>query len=99
MTLCWTGYSCATVPPARRPKGVWVPFFNVVGVIAGPPIMSVYLGVAEAARDLALQKVAKKRDDPEVWYLVGEMENALVTAQMAVREAIDICPDCLFMPD
>jgi hypothetical protein len=31
---------------ARRPKGVWVPFFNVVGVIAVPPIMSVYLGVA-----------------------------------------------------
>jgi acyl-CoA dehydrogenase len=62
---------------ARRPKGVWVPFFNVVGVIAVPPIMSVYLGVAEAARDLALQKVAKKRDDPDVWYLVGEMETPL----------------------
>jgi alkylation response protein AidB-like acyl-CoA dehydrogenase len=83
----------------RRPKGVWVPFFNVVGTIAVPPIMSVYLGIAEAARDLVLQKVAKKRDDPEVWYLVGEMENALVTAQMAVRETIDICADYTFAPD
>jgi alkylation response protein AidB-like acyl-CoA dehydrogenase len=43
--------------------------------------------------------VAKKRDDPEVWYLVGEMGNALVTAQMAVREAIDICADYTFTPD
>jgi alkylation response protein AidB-like acyl-CoA dehydrogenase len=98
--VCWTGYSCPdSAVSARRPKGVWVPFFNVVGVIAVPPIMSVYLGVAEAAHDPALQKVAKKRDDPEVWYLVGEMENALVTAQMAVREAIDICADYSFTPD
>jgi alkylation response protein AidB-like acyl-CoA dehydrogenase len=83
----------------RRPKGVWVPFFNVVGPVAVPLIMSVYLGIAEAARDLALQKVAKKRDDPEVWYLVGEMENAIVTAQMAVRESIEICADYAFAPE
>jgi len=44
--------------------------------------MSVYLGVAEAARDLALHQLRqRKRDDPNAWYLVGEMENELVTAQ------------------
>jgi alkylation response protein AidB-like acyl-CoA dehydrogenase len=62
-------------------------------------ILSVYLGVAEAARDLALAKVAKKRDDPDVWYLVGEMDNALVTAQMAVGETVDICADYTFAPN
>jgi len=56
------------------------------------------LSQPEALR-LALQKVAKKHDDPDVWYLVGEMENSLVTAQMAVREAIDICADYAFTPD
>ena len=47
----------------RRAKGKWHPFFNVVAAIALPLVMSVYLGVAEAARDLALQQVQRKRDD------------------------------------
>jgi alkylation response protein AidB-like acyl-CoA dehydrogenase len=88
-----------TAISSRRPKGAWLPFFNVVGVVAVPPIMSVYLGIAEAARELTLEKVTKKRDDPDVWYLVGEMENALVTAQMAVRETIEIWGDYTFAPE
>ncbi len=46
----------------RRPKGVWHPFFNVIAAVALPIVLSVYLGVAESARDLALQHVAKKQD-------------------------------------
>ncbi len=84
---------------SRRPKGVWAPIFNVIAAIAAPVLTSVYLGVAEAARDLALQKVAKKRDDADVWYLVGEMENALVTGQMAVQGMIDLCADYTFVPE
>jgi hypothetical protein len=52
----------------------------VVVTVAMPVIMSVYLGVAEAARDLACREALKKRHDSHVPYLVGEMENALVTA-------------------
>ena len=55
--------------------------------------------MAEAARDLALRQVQRKRDDPEVWYLVGEMENALVTGQLALREMIELCADYSFTPD
>jgi alkylation response protein AidB-like acyl-CoA dehydrogenase len=84
---------------SRRPKGVWAPIFNVASAIAAPIVMSVYLGVAEAARDLALKAVAKKRDDPGVWYLVGELENALVTGQMSVLGMIDLCADLTFTPD
>ena len=40
-----------------------------------------------------------KRDDPDVWYLVGEMENALVTGQLAVQGMIDLCADYAFAPD
>jgi alkylation response protein AidB-like acyl-CoA dehydrogenase len=84
---------------SRRPRGVWAPFFNVVTAVALPIVMSVYLGVAEAARDLALAQVAKKREEPDVWYLVGEMENALVAGQMAVQGAVDLCGDYTFTPD
>jgi alkylation response protein AidB-like acyl-CoA dehydrogenase len=84
---------------SRRPQGAWVPFFNVVVAVAAPVIMAVYLGVAEAARDLALQKVAKKRDDPDVWYLVGEMENALVAGQLAVQSLIDLNAEYSFAPE
>ena len=80
----------------RRPQGRWHPFFNVVATVAMPLVMSVYLGVAEAARDLALQQVARKRDDPDVWYLVGEMENALATGQMAVQGMVELCADYAF---
>jgi alkylation response protein AidB-like acyl-CoA dehydrogenase len=84
---------------SRRPKGAWVPFYNVATAVALPVIMSVYLGVAEAARDRALELVAKKREDPDVWYLVGEMENALVTGALAVQSIIDLCGDYTFVPD
>jgi alkylation response protein AidB-like acyl-CoA dehydrogenase len=73
----------------RRPKDKWHPFFNVVAAVALPLIMSVYIGVAEAAYDLALTQVARKREDPHLPYLLGEMTNALTTAQMALQGMID----------
>lgn len=84
---------------SRRPKGAWTPVWNVIAAVAAPIVTSVYLGVAEAARDLALQKVAHKCDDPDVWYLVGEMENALVSGQLAVQGMIDLCGDYTFALD
>jgi alkylation response protein AidB-like acyl-CoA dehydrogenase len=84
---------------SRRPQGAWTPMWNVLPAVAGPLINSVYLGVAEAARDLALQQVAHKRDDPDLWYLVGELENALVAGQLAVQSSIELCADYTFAPD
>ena len=52
--------------------------------VGGPPVSSAYLGVAEAARELAIRKVAHKREDTDVWQLIGEMENALAAGQLAV---------------
>jgi alkylation response protein AidB-like acyl-CoA dehydrogenase len=83
---------------SRRPRGVWFPMLNVVAVLALPAILSVYLGVAEAAREIALQLLMKRRDNPDVWYTVGEMENALAAGRMAAREAIGICADLSFAP-
>jgi alkylation response protein AidB-like acyl-CoA dehydrogenase len=83
----------------RRPQGKWHPFFNVVVTIAAPIYMSAYLGVAEAARDLALQHLQRKRADPDVWYLVGEMDTALASAGMAVQAMLDLCANYAFTPD
>jgi alkylation response protein AidB-like acyl-CoA dehydrogenase len=82
----------------RRPQGQWHPFFNVVVTVATPLIMSVYVGVAEAARDLACREALKKRHDPHVPYLVGEMENTLVTAQMTLRDMVEIAANYDFAP-
>ena len=74
----------------RRPKGQWHAFFIVNTAVAIPLVMAVYVGVAEAAYALALERVAQKRDDPQTPYLIGEMTNALVTAQMALEGMIAI---------
>jgi alkylation response protein AidB-like acyl-CoA dehydrogenase len=84
---------------SRRPMGAWTPLWNVLPSIAGSFIMSVYLGLAEAARDLALQQLASKRETPEVWYLVGEMENALVSGQLAVESLVAGCADYSLAPE
>lgn len=82
----------------RRPQGKWHPFWNVVVTVAMPLIMAVYVGVAEAAAALARQEAMKKRQDPALPYLVGEMENALVTAQMALQGMIDLAANYRFAP-
>jgi alkylation response protein AidB-like acyl-CoA dehydrogenase len=72
----------------RRPKGKWHEFFDVHAPIAWPLVMSVYVGVAEAARPIALVQAAKRRDDPIVQGLVGEMDTNLAGAQLALREMV-----------
>ncbi len=72
----------------RRPQGKWHHLFHVIAMVALPLIYSVYVGVAEAARDLAVRESTKKREDPNVPYLVGEMENELAAARMALEAMI-----------
>ena len=83
---------------ARRPRGTWTEMWNVVLAVAGPLITSAYLGVAQAARDLTIQTVANKRDDPLVWQEVGEMETALVAAQLATQSMVERCAEYTFPP-
>jgi acyl-CoA dehydrogenase len=73
----------------RRPAGRWVPFFHVLYAVAFPIIYSVYTGVAEAARDLAVREAGKKRDDPTVQTLTGEMETELAAARAALRDMFE----------
>jgi alkylation response protein AidB-like acyl-CoA dehydrogenase len=72
----------------RRPQGKWHLLFHVISLLAIPLIYSVYLGIAEAARDIALER-ARRRNGQDLSYLVGEMENALATARFAHRDMLE----------
>jgi acyl-CoA dehydrogenase len=73
----------------RRPAGRWGPAWHVVATIALPLIYAVYVGVAEAARSLALRLAAKGRHDADVQEQAGSMETELATARMAMRQMVD----------
>jgi acyl-CoA dehydrogenase len=67
----------------RRPQGKWHLLFHVISLLAIPLIYSVYLGIAEAARDIALERARGRGDGQDISYLFGEMDNALATARFA----------------
>ena len=83
----------ASIPEAdvflRRPQGKWHLLFHVISLLAIPLIYSVYLGVAEAARDIAVERARRRRDGQDVSYLVGEMENEIAAARLAHRDMVD----------
>jgi alkylation response protein AidB-like acyl-CoA dehydrogenase len=73
----------------RRPAGKWHPLFHTIAAVAFPLIYAVYVGLAEAARDLAAAEARKKKVDASLLALVGEMENELSVARLALRSMID----------
>lgn len=73
-----------------RNAGEWHPVFYIIATIAFPLIYAVYLGVAESARDLALDLVRNKPHKVESTLLVGRMETALRAAQIAHQWMLDV---------
>jgi alkylation response protein AidB-like acyl-CoA dehydrogenase len=71
----------------RRPAGKWHPSMHLVSMIAFPLVYAVYAGVAEAARDIAVE-AAKKRTDPSIAEQVGEMDTELAAAQIALDSMV-----------
>ena len=66
---------------ARRKPDVWHPLLHLVSMIAFPIVYSVYTGIAEAARDIAVAEAAKRRD-PGV-ETVGALDTELAAARIA----------------
>lgn len=70
-----------------RKAGEWHPVFETIATIAFPLIYAVYLGVAESARDIAIEIAKKKpRSDQS---LAGRMDTELRAAQLAHRWMLD----------
>ena len=74
----------------RRPSGKWHPLIHIVAMVALPVFNAVYVGVAEAARGLAIEAARRRSDDRAVQAHAGEMENELTSAQLALARMIDI---------
>jgi alkylation response protein AidB-like acyl-CoA dehydrogenase len=74
----------------RRPQGKWHRFFDVITPLVWPLVLSAYVGVAEAARNIALSEAARKKDDPLVQQLIGEMDTELLIAQSMLQDMIEL---------
>lgn len=83
----------------RRPRGPWHPSWSVVLTVAPPLIMAPYVGAAVAAADIARAHARQRAGDGHLPYLVGEMENALTIAWMALREMMAVAAGYDFDPD
>jgi alkylation response protein AidB-like acyl-CoA dehydrogenase len=77
----------------RRPAGEWHMLFHIISKMAFAFIYSAYLGVAEAARDVAVEAASKRAPNPFAAQLAGEMDNALLLARLANAEAIALAED------
>lgn len=72
----------------RREPGKWHLIFHIITMVALPLIYSVYVGVAEAARDRAIQLAMKRGTDEHLCYLVGGLENELAAATWALGQMV-----------
>lgn len=72
-----------------RRAGEWHPVFQIIATTAFPLIYAVYLGVAESARDIALDLARRKHPGPGLLDIAGRMETSLRAAQLAHRWMIE----------
>jgi acyl-CoA dehydrogenase len=66
------------------------PLFHTIYLIAFPIVYSVYVGLADAARDIAVRHVKSKAHDPLAVLAVGELDTELAVAQLALEKMIDL---------
>ncbi|HWO41990.1 MAG TPA: acyl-CoA dehydrogenase family protein [Candidatus Eisenbacteria bacterium] len=83
----------------RRPRGAYHPVWNVVLTVAMPLIMSVYVGIAEKAAEIAIGHARRKKTaNPLASYLIGEMNNDLVAAEVQLNDMLRITNNYDFEP-
>ena len=74
----------------KRKAGEWHPLFQIIATMALPLIYSVYLGVAESARDIAVGMAKKRRQDHHITGLVGQMDTELQGARLAHNYMLEV---------
>jgi alkylation response protein AidB-like acyl-CoA dehydrogenase len=72
----------------RRPCGKYHPVWNLILTVALPLICAAYVGSAETAAEKALAAAVPRGDNGLRALLIGEMENELTTAQIALESMI-----------
>lgn len=74
--------------PLIRPRGEWHPVWEVVCTLAFPLFMSPYVGVAEAMKQRVLEILDGTRTGAAVAASLGEMDNQLRIAQLAIDDMV-----------
>jgi alkylation response protein AidB-like acyl-CoA dehydrogenase len=74
----------------RRTPGKWHPFMHVVVLIALPAVYAAYLGAAESAREIALKLAVRRKDDPTMPILIGELEREITTARIVHADMVQM---------
>ena len=74
----------------KRKAGEWHPLFQTIATIAFPLVYAVYLGIAESARDMAVNLAKKRRQDHHTLQLVGRMDSELCGARLAHGYMLDV---------
>jgi alkylation response protein AidB-like acyl-CoA dehydrogenase len=72
---------------AKRKPGMWHPLLHIISMVAFPLVYSVYAGVAEAARDLAVKAVAKRRDADAI-EAIGALDTELTATRIALNSMV-----------
>ena len=83
----------------RRPRDEYHPIWNIVLTVAMPLIMSVYVGIAQKAAEIAIAQ-AKKWNEPKPYLAsaLGKMNNQLVTAVTVWEDMLRIANNYDFEP-
>lgn len=74
--------------PVKRPAGRWHPIFFMLGTLAFPLIYAVYLGVAERARDIAVEIARARPTSDRARWRAGQMDTALTAARLAHQHMV-----------
>jgi alkylation response protein AidB-like acyl-CoA dehydrogenase len=72
----------------KRKAGEWHPLFHIIATIAFPLVYAVYVGVAESARDLAIELARRKRSGRHTVDLAGRMETELAGARLGLESML-----------
>lgn len=74
----------------ERPQDEFHPVWNLVITVALPLVMSAYVGIAERAQQIAIN-IGKKygRNQKHMPYIIGKMNNDLMSAQCQLKCMID----------
>jgi len=83
-----------------RPQNEFHPVWNVVLTVAAPLIMAAYVGIAEKAMEIAIEKGKKyHRNQQHITTLIGRINNSLLSAQTEWKAMYALTNEFDFEPD
>ncbi len=83
-----------------RSKNEFHMIWHVVLTVALPLIMAAYVGIAEKSMEIAIEKGKKyERFNKHIIYMIGKLNNRLLSTQTQWKAMISLCNNFDFKPD